>query len=549
MKATQRVPALQSGQLDDLAAGGILAIVFSCSGVSPSRKIAPNGLGIRGMSAEIAHRAPTVSAGQVAGCFALFVIAWTLYGTIAGAGKALHGDVAEAYAWGREFRLGYNQHPPLWAWVAGAWFLIFPHQDWAFQLLAMINAALGLLGCWYLIGLFADGWKRLAGFALLPLVPFHTFLAFKYNANTAFLSLWPWTLYAFVRTIDRRRPGDAVLFGVLAAASLMSKYFAAVLLATWIAGSLVHRERRAYYRSASPYLSAAICAVLVLPHVFWLATADAPPIEYVLSRTGIGVARALGYAGFLVLSIALYHIAVIGVLAVSVWQGAGAIAPARREDTSRFRFLAVIVAAPVVLTVLSGLMFELKTSALMMVGCFALLPLFLIEAMPPVDQRRLTRLAGIAAAVVTIGPLIASPAVAYAEFALSSDPTATEPRKELAQAVTDLWRRDFGTPLRIVGGSPAYDSVMAFYSPDRPSAFLSLDRRRAPWITPDRIAALGLVAVCVQADATCKSAALAFLSRGGRQETLVLRHEFWGMSQQEIAFDVFVIPPTTSGSR
>src|SRR6202043_2424383 len=81
-------------------------------------------------STEAAHRAPTVSAGQVAGCFALFVIAWTLYGTIAGAGKALHGDVAEAYAWGREFRLGYNQHPPLWAWVAGAWFLIFPHQDW-----------------------------------------------------------------------------------------------------------------------------------------------------------------------------------------------------------------------------------------------------------------------------------------------------------------------------------------------------------------------------------------------------------------------------------
>ena len=39
MKATQRVPALQSGQLDHLAAGGVLAIVFSCFGVSPKRKI------------------------------------------------------------------------------------------------------------------------------------------------------------------------------------------------------------------------------------------------------------------------------------------------------------------------------------------------------------------------------------------------------------------------------------------------------------------------------------------------------------------------------
>jgi hypothetical protein len=51
MKATQRVPALQSGQLDDLAVGGVLAIVFSCFGVSPRRKIAPNRPGIREMSA------------------------------------------------------------------------------------------------------------------------------------------------------------------------------------------------------------------------------------------------------------------------------------------------------------------------------------------------------------------------------------------------------------------------------------------------------------------------------------------------------------------
>jgi hypothetical protein len=45
MKATQRVPALQSGQLDDLPASEVLAIVFSCSGVSPRRKITPNRTG------------------------------------------------------------------------------------------------------------------------------------------------------------------------------------------------------------------------------------------------------------------------------------------------------------------------------------------------------------------------------------------------------------------------------------------------------------------------------------------------------------------------
>ena len=35
---------------------------------------------------------------------------------------AIHNDMAEAYVWGREFQLGYNQHPPFWAWICGAGF-------------------------------------------------------------------------------------------------------------------------------------------------------------------------------------------------------------------------------------------------------------------------------------------------------------------------------------------------------------------------------------------------------------------------------------------
>ena len=41
-----------------------------------------------------------------AGGLLLFVVAWTMNGVIAGAGRALHIDVLEAYAWGKEFQLG-----------------------------------------------------------------------------------------------------------------------------------------------------------------------------------------------------------------------------------------------------------------------------------------------------------------------------------------------------------------------------------------------------------------------------------------------------------
>ena len=175
----------------------------------------------------------------------IFVTVWTLYGVISAAPAAIHNDMAEAYVWGRQFELGYFQHPPFWAWIAGLWFEVFPRADWAFTLLAVLNAGLGLYGSWILIGDFADGDRRLAATVLLLLTPFYTFLAFKYNANSIFLSLWPWTMHFFVRSIDNRRLPDAILFGSFMGLAMLSKYFALILAATCFVAALVHPARRA----------------------------------------------------------------------------------------------------------------------------------------------------------------------------------------------------------------------------------------------------------------------------------------------------------------
>jgi len=65
---------------------------------------------------------------------------------ISAAPASIHNDMAEAYVWGRQFEFGYFQHPPFWAWIAGLWFEVFPRADWAFTLLAVLNAGLGLYG-------------------------------------------------------------------------------------------------------------------------------------------------------------------------------------------------------------------------------------------------------------------------------------------------------------------------------------------------------------------------------------------------------------------
>src|SRR5580700_1129764 len=85
---------------------------------------------------------------------------------------AIHEDMAEAYVWGSHFELGYYKHPPLWAWMAGGWFEVFPRTAWSFALLCAANVVAGLWGAWMLIGRFAHGDRRLAALVLLLVTPF-----------------------------------------------------------------------------------------------------------------------------------------------------------------------------------------------------------------------------------------------------------------------------------------------------------------------------------------------------------------------------------------
>jgi len=173
-----------------------------------------------------------------------FFAALSIYFAVVEGPGRLHHDMSEAFAWGREYQLGYHQHPPFWAWICGAWFTVFPHEIWAFGILSALNATLGLYGAWLLIGDFASGRKRLTATALLLLMPSYTYLAFKYNANIILISLWPLTLHAFMRAIDSGLARGAAAFGLLAGLALMSKYYSVILIVTCAIAALAQAARR-----------------------------------------------------------------------------------------------------------------------------------------------------------------------------------------------------------------------------------------------------------------------------------------------------------------
>ncbi len=480
----------------------------------------------------------------VAAGLLFFVLAWTLHGAVVESHKALHFDLLEAYAWGQEFQLGYNQHGPFWAWIAGAWFLLFPKTNASFVLLEAINAALGLLGAWRLIGLFAKDWTRHAATLLLLATPFYTYMAYKYNANTILISLWPWTLFFFVSSLDNLSKRDAVWFGVFAALSILSKYYTVILLMTCAFSLYFHPNGRRYLLSPLPWLAAAVFTVLVLPHLIWSLNSNAPPVAYAMSITGNGWSYATGYAVRFVLEAVLYEagVAAIVFLAWRLSKAGGIHEVAGRLPQSRRSFLAVLVLTPAILTLIFGLSFQLKIVTIMAAATYPLMPLLLLQFAPPLDARRLFQLAGSVAIAVTVLAAASSP-LEREVMDRRSRKGPGEPNRELAARVTGLWHNEIRTPLRYAGGAIHYANGLAFYSEDHPSSFPGLSFSKARWVTPDKLKRYGLLIVCPHVDTDCLGKAAGFVSGASKQMSIAVSRTMGTRPMPEVQFDIVMIPP------
>lgn len=209
---------------------------------------------------------------------------WTLYDVLARSGEGIHADMGEMVAWSRDLALGSPKHPQMGAWIAGLWFSVFPLADWAFYLLANGMVALALWMAWRLSAGWLGDNKRVAGLALFAFIPFFNFFAWKYNANTILIPLWAVTTFWFVRSLETGSRWAAVFAGVAAACSMMGKYWSIFLLLGLGAAVLVSPYRRAYFRSASPWLTVAAGLLVIAPHLYWVATHGFPTIEYAIDR-------------------------------------------------------------------------------------------------------------------------------------------------------------------------------------------------------------------------------------------------------------------------
>src|SRR6202140_3822413 len=255
---------------------------MSTASILPAALRPRHRLSIRRVAGWLAARAsdPKAASWLVIGFAAAHAVLWTLILINLKAAQDVHMDVAEAYAWGQKFLLGYGKHPPLSGWVAGVWFMIFPVADWATYALAMTTLGCGLVICWLLALRVVDRRRAFLVVVMLALYPIFNFKGFKYNPDLLQLVTLPLVVLAYLDAFEKRSMRAGLWLGLAGALALMTKYWVLTMIGAVGLAALVHPARLKFLGSPAPWVAVLTLVVAMIPHLVWLKEVDFVPLTY-----------------------------------------------------------------------------------------------------------------------------------------------------------------------------------------------------------------------------------------------------------------------------
>lgn len=475
-----------------------------------------------------------------------YAVTWTAYGVIAKGTQGLNVDMGEIVSWSREVGLGTPKHPPLAAWLVRAWFDVIPAATWTYYLFAIVLATVAFWIAWRVAARYLSAEKRVVGIALLTLVPFYNFHALKFNANTVLIPFWAATTWWFLRSLETRRAGWAVLTGIGAAAAMLGKYWSIFLLAGLGVSALSDSRRGAYFHSPAPWLTIVVAGALIAPHVGWVVTHGFEPIRYAFgAHPATHATAALSIIGFIA--------GILGYIAAPIVLGFIATRPSMAaigdtlwpSDPGR-RTALVAFAAPIILAALGAVLLGVRVSSIWMMSGMTLLPIVLLSS-PLVAIPRDAAIRLLALAIIY--PMImvaASPGIAVVIHRMGVEAYASH-YQLIARAVERAWRERTSEPLRIVGSYSNIVYGVVFYFEGQPSALDILSPALTPWVDQDRIKREGVAIVCPAPEMQCVDAMNVYAERypDAEVDNVTLARRYFGALDTPVDYRILIVPPQT----
>jgi 4-amino-4-deoxy-L-arabinose transferase-like glycosyltransferase len=488
----------------------------------------------------------------------IHALLWTVILINLKAAQDVHMDVAEAFAWGQKFQLGYGKHPPLAGWIAGLWFKVFPVTDWAAYLLAMATVSCGLVITWLISLRVVDYRRAFFAMVMLAIYPIFNFKGFKYNPDLLQLVTLPLLVLAYLNAFEKRNAASGFWLGLAAALALMTKYWVLTMIGAVGLAALVHPERMSFLRSPAPWVATAVGVIAMMPHLMWLKDVDFVPLIYAGDVYG-HFTRAetamlvLGYIehnlGLLALPVVIAALALAGIslrrpsaTLARIWSR-GANSGVNLTQALNIWLIQIIVALG---PPLGGLIFSVYMKTDWGISLFFLTPLALVA----IPELRLAKVAlfRIAAIwlVLTLATLAASPTIALYEMTdRPSSAFSYGARSQLARELTQMWHNRFFTRWSVVAGTTEVGEPMTFYSPDHPAPLTPGEVWSSGLTSLDEAKRLGFIGVCDTTDNRLQEceAWMAGNGKDAEQVAITTQRFFKGHPGPATTWKIYIVPP------
>lgn len=432
---------------------------------------------------------------------AIHALAWTILPTVTNANLPL--DVVEALAWGREWSLGYDKHPPLSAWAAEIAAIIGQRSDIALYALSQLCVVIGALAMWRLArDLLDEGRAALSTLALMVGVTYMHFTSPEFNVNVLQIPLWGLLFLCFWRAIDRRSTAHWLCVGVLFGAAMLTKYLAAFALPPLALFVLLSPAGRRALRTPGPYLAGVVAALVFLPHFRWMLETDFVTLRYGMARASAGEREILDHLKHPLKFVLAQAFACVFALVPLLLAG-GRFSRERAAPAQRMLYLTLVALGPVLAMAAYSLLTGARLRSMWGTPMLLAVPALLAARMR-FDRETLRA-----------RPLLTSWAVlfllALGAYLLDNSvaPAARQDAKRtnfdgraLAANIEGEWAsRNPGVPLPIVLADEWYGGNVSWYGPSRASVFIHADPERTFWLSDDDVRSRGGMVVWKLADA------------------------------------------------
>jgi 4-amino-4-deoxy-L-arabinose transferase-like glycosyltransferase len=187
--------------------------------------------------------------------------------------SAVRWDEAEQVLWSQQLQWGYGAQPPLYTWLQ--WTVnqalgpsVLALSVLKHALLALTYALMWLAGR-ELLGSRRGAWLAAASLLLMPPLAWDSIRDRTHTVLVTAMVCAAWWL--LLRIVRRPRQADFAWLGLVCGLGMLAKYSFALVAAAMLLAALSVPEARRALLSRGWWWTLIVGALVVLPHVVWLA--------------------------------------------------------------------------------------------------------------------------------------------------------------------------------------------------------------------------------------------------------------------------------------